>query len=149
MIKIYLIISSCIISLGNVAIAQNNADSCKVFVTNYGAKYHIRVSPENLMYDFNDSSFHVNDSTIYKKILLTFNDGKKYLDDNKLIKPKLNRYSVDCRLLFLFYHGKSYDIIGFGSNGLMMFNDSVYEYKKDFLYKISSIIPELPELLRL
>ena len=146
MIRFFLITIACIGFLNNAVIAQKNIDSCKVFVTNYAAQYYSRISPENLIYDFSDSSFQISDS-IYNKVLLIFNDESKILENRNLVKVNLNRYNVDCRLIFLFYHGKNYDVLGFGSNSLMMFNDKVYECNKQFLAKISSTIPCLSKFL--
>lgn len=122
-----------------------NFDSCRVFATNYFIMYHSRVNPEQLMYDTEVSTFKLS-KIACDDVALKVVNKVKYLEKEMLRKKELNRYSVDCRVIYLLYSKGKCDLLGFGSNGLMMLNDSVYEYSQSFLINLLNKTPKLKKI---
>jgi hypothetical protein len=130
------------------SVVSNDFDSCKVFAISYSAMYRMRIYPENLIYDFNDTSFIVDKASAEKvlNVIDTFQTRIVKQDNNK---PFQNMYRVDYRLLFLYYKEQKINLVGFGANGLMAINDTVYKFDKNILKTLTTVIPGLKPTIRL
>lgn len=126
----------------------SEVDSCKVFVVKFFSAYRMRVYPEHLMYDANDTSFII-DKNKQSRLLDTFNAFRDYAQENQMAIQNLNKNSIDYRLVFQIFRAGKVNLIGFGTNGLMAFDNKVYRYKKEILYSLMTIIPELEGALHL
>lgn len=123
------------------SIASIDFDSCKAFSIYYAPLYRTKIYPEYLIYA-NDTSFMV-DKTSAEKVLNVIDTFQTRTVKQDNYKPVQNMYRVDYRLVFLFYKGKNINLIGFGANGLMAINDTVYKFDKHILNTLTAIIPGL------
>lgn len=121
---------------------QPDSCNCRVYALIYGSECKIRITPEALMYDFNDTCFSLPEFKS-RALLSGILAETKYSD---LSSAALNRYAVDCRLLFICRDSSDEKLIAIGSNNLISINDKVYTFSK---FQVKKVLKDIPEFRRL
>ena len=123
-----------------------NYDSCRIYALDFWVESPKKIPVDFVLTGTNDTSFLINKDVTHS-ISGLLQSTQNNLKNSFQKREKMNRYSLDCRLVFLFYRNAKCDTICV-SNGFIAFNDDVYSCDNSLLTQIFAIVPSLDRILR-